>query len=661
MTLRFFYAVVLTFSLMSGKTCLASTSPAQWKAELQGLRDAHARQDARGLAVLERAAAANFGSLANHPLRIQAEYWHLSALLTTERPRAEAVRKFISSQAGTRQAEQLRREWLKVLGKSQSWPEFGPQYARFTGDDMELGCYAWQERLQRHDKAVAGEALSLWNSDNSAPESCDEVFRTSLGPSLGADEIWRRQRKLLELSSYAELKRISAWLPAATQISERELQQATRSSLRFLQRQKIDAKSRASIELALHAIRRHARIDAVSMARWLNEKGAALPSDARRQAWAEVATQAAQQHDDRASEWFAEVGDVALPEAQAAWRVRAALRVRDWVAVEGAINAMSVLQKREGAWRYWLGRAHAAQGRKAAAEAVWATITREAGYYYALLAAEELGKLAAPAWDSWQPKAVELELMRANPALQRSLMFYEAGLPLEGLHEWRWAMRGLDDRQLLAASQVAEEAGVLDRALNAAERTVAEHDFSRRFPLPFREHLEPAAEDQDLDVAWVYGLVRQESAFISEVRSSAGAIGLMQLMPTTAKWIAGKANLRNYHTSQLAKVETNLLLGTLYLKRVLDDLADPVMATAAYNAGPSRAKRWRAAGPLEGAIYAETIPFTETRDYVKRVMANAWLYSSRLGNPKPSLKAMLGTVPGRDGNSIAALAVNTER
>jgi soluble lytic murein transglycosylase len=143
--------------------------------------------------------------------------------------------------------------------------------------------------------------------------------------------------------------------------------------------------------------------------------------------------------------------------------------------------------------------------------------------------------------------------------------------------------------------------------------------------------------------------VRQESRFITEARSSAGASGLMQIMPRTARYVAAKMGLRNIRKQDMHELETNVTLGTAYMKIVLEQLGHPVLASAAYNAGPARARRWRDARPLEGAIYAETIPFPETRDYVKKVMANSVFYGALLEKKIVPLKTRLGTVPARSG------------
>jgi soluble lytic murein transglycosylase len=205
----------------------------------------------------------------------------------------------------------------------------------------------------------------------------------------------------------------------------------------------------------------------------------------------------------------------------------------------------------------------------------------------------------------------------------------------------------MTDRQLLAAAEFARSRGLLDRMINTSDRTQAEYDFTQRFPSPFREAMVQYSAPLGLDENWIYGLIRQESRFIMDARSSVGASGLMQLMPATARYVARKMNVSNFTPARVNELEMNLQLGTGYLKMVLDDLdGSPVLATAAYNAGPGRPRAWRASltGPVEGAIFAETIPFNETRDYVKKVMSNSVYYAALSENRAQSLKARLGVI-----------------
>jgi soluble lytic murein transglycosylase len=206
----------------------------------------------------------------------------------------------------------------------------------------------------------------------------------------------------------------------------------------------------------------------------------------------------------------------------------------------------------------------------------------------------------------------------------------------------------MNDRELLAASDIAQRAGVFDRAIAAADRTKSEHDYSLRYLSPFSDQIRPAARNQSLDDAWVYGLMRQESRFVTNAKSTVGASGLMQLMPATAKWVAKKIGLKDFHQGQVNDTDTNVLLGTSYMRMVMEDLDNhPVLASAAYNAGPGRARKWRADMAIEGAVYAETIPFSETRDYVKKVMSNSVYYSALFNGGPQSIKSRLGIIGPR--------------
>jgi soluble lytic murein transglycosylase len=254
------------------------------------------------------------------------------------------------------------------------------------------------------------------------------------------------------------------------------------------------------------------------------------------------------------------------------------------------------------------------------------------------------------------PTREELAEVTALTGMQRALALYRLGLRTEAAAEWLWTVRKMNDRALLAAAELARDNGIWDRAINTADRTVAEHDFTLRYLMPYGNVLSKQAHVRKLDEPLVFGLVRQESRFIADAKSSAGASGLMQLMPSTARRIAKKIGMKGFSLSRLGRPDVNAALGAYYLRHVLDGFGgSPVLAAAAYNAGPSRARRWCDAKPLEGAIYVETIPFAETRQYVKKVMANAVYYAAVTGGgDQRSLKSRLGTIEG--GMAMKAMA-----
>ena len=200
-------------------------------------------------------------------------------------------------------------------------------------------------------------------------------------------------------------------------------------------------------------------------------------------------------------------------------------------------------------------------------------------------------------------------------------------------------------------SQVRE---VWDRCINTSDRTRGEVDLAQRFPTPFRTEVLAKAREAGLDPAYMYGLIRQESRFVMDARSSVGASGLMQIMPATARWTARRIGL-DYRPEMITDRDVNLRLGTNYLKIVLDDFGgSQAMAAAAYNAGPNRPRRWREGPFTEAAAWAENIPFAETRDYVKKVLSNAVYYSGVLTGQPGTLKGRLGGAIGpRDGAAPA--------
>jgi soluble lytic murein transglycosylase len=322
------------------------------------------------------------------------------------------------------------------------------------------------------------------------------------------------------------------------------------------------------------------------------------------------------------------------------------LRRGNWQTVRDSIDRMSAETRREPAWTYWYGRALAAQGEGTGGRAYYLRIAGQTDFY-GLLANEELGYVGTLPEASDTPSDEDVAKAKTHPGLARAMDLVRLGMRTEGVREWLFAIRHFDDRELLAAAELARREGIYDRAIHTADRTARSHNFALRYPVPYHDVFRQYAKNQNLDEAWVLGLVRQESRFINDARSGAGAAGLMQVMPRTAKFVAQKIGLRKFKAKDVTEVETNVGLGTGYLKMVLDQLGHQVLASAAYNAGPSRAKRWRDVKPLEGAIYAETIPFSETRDYVKKVMANSVFYSALLNKTPTPIKARLGTVPAR--------------
>ncbi|HXZ92972.1 MAG TPA: transglycosylase SLT domain-containing protein [Burkholderiales bacterium] len=577
-------------------------------------------------------------------------YWTLS--LRLEDASDADVQAFLDKYPGTYVAKLLRADWLKVLGQRADWADFEKERASVASPDLETSCYAWLARIARGERVALRALNSIWLEPGELPDGCNAlVDQLAARNAIDVGDVWRRVRVLFENGQIAAAKRTLDYLPKGESPNESNLTLAATHPQKLLGRVPLSAKTRADRELLVLAAVRLARKDVRAVADALQGRLASVLGDGdRAYLWAWVGYQGALAHEDQALQWYAEAGDYALSDTQREWQARAALRAGDWQAVREAIDGMSPQASRLSAWTYWYGRALAAQGDPEAARAYYMRIAGSTDFY-SVLAAEELGFLATAPKDGYVPTEAEVAAVAARPGILRALELYRLDLRTEGALEWGYALRGMDDRQLLAAAEVARRAELFDRSITTADMTRRVNNFELRYPAPYRDVFAEFAREHGVDEAWVLGLVRQESHFIVDAHSAAGARGLMQLMPRTARWVAHKIGLKHYHPGHVAEVKTNITLGTGYLKLVLDNLGHEVLASAAYNAGPGRARSWRDAKPLEGAIYAENIPFDETRRYVKKVMANAIFYASLYGDGPSSLKARLGMISSDDPSS----------
>ncbi len=627
---------------------LASPAFAQSDADLLAAKNAFERNDANRLAALAP-------KLDNHVLAPYVAYWKLKLALDDATP--EAVQAYVDRYPGTPLADRLRVEWMKSLAKRGQWSRFAADYPATVGEDVELACYAVQYRWQRDGDQALAAARPLWFTGKSTPDACDPVFAALLSRGdLTTDDRVARIRLALEVGNLRTAKALATDLPGKSQITDRDFAEATREALRVLAKGQFDWKSPAGRVLALTALERAGRADAgAARGAWVKVRGR-LPEADREYGNARLAFHAARQHHPAANEWFGEAGPASLTGEMQEWRVRAALRAVAWRDVLAAIDAMSEAQRQEATWRYWRARALVAEGRKDEAAAIYVALARETSFY-GILAAEAQGQRFVPVASIVKvPGADALAAFGSRLEVKRVVKLAELDMRPESLREWQYVIRGLDDEALLMAAEHARRVGLYDRAINTAERTASTHDLALRYLAPFRPAFDTAAKANDIDVALLYGIARQESRFIADIVSSAGAVGLMQLMPGTARWVAKQVGRGDYSPALIADTGLNTQFGAFYFKYWFERLERmPALAAAAYNAGPGRAQAWRPQAPLEGAIWVETIPFNETRDYVKKVLANAYVYAHTFDMTPPSLTDSLGIVPPR-GGPVASVA-----
>ena len=630
-------ALRLMATACAGLLCLNAALAATLDDDFLAAREAFRAGDAQRF---ERHAK----TLGEHPLEPYVAYWRLRMRL--ERASADEVQALLARVKDGPVSNSLRTDWLKLLAGRQQWEMFEAEYAQFVGDDVELLCLSLQARARSGSLEALEKARTLWFSGRDQPESCTPVFDVlAERKMLAENDVWARIRLALEGGNTGVARRVAEYLPVKEQPDGAALARIAVNPQAFLERRPFNLKSRAGRETLMFAVQRLARSSPQLAAQQWSRLGEQVDDADRRYVWGLIAHQGAQRLDPSAPGWYAKAGN--LNDAQLAWKIRSALRALNWAEVLAAVEAMSATEAQDPAWRYWKARALKAQGRGADAQLIFAPLAAEYNFY-GQLAAGELGSRALAPVALYKPTREEAQSMGRTAGLQRAVAFYRLNLRFEGNREWNWTIRSFDDRQLLAASEFARRSEIYDRAINTADRTRETHDFSMRYLAPYRDVMKGYVAQLQLDEAWVYGLIRQESRFIPDVKSSAGAGGLMQLMPATARWVARKIGLSDWQNSKVTQVDVNINLGTWYLKHVLDTLdSHPVLASAAYNAGPGRARAWRADGAMEAAIYAESIPFNETRDYVKKVMSNASYYSQQFGHTLVSLKERIGVIAPR--------------
>lgn len=574
-----------------------------------------------------------------------AEYWSLRRKLqdpTQPVPDAEMTH-FMQEHPDGYLSDRLKGDWIIAATRAGNYRlavNLGPVV---NSNSLER-CSRLLSRHMAGDKVSAKQAMDTFQPNSACWSMLDQLASSQV---VTWDDMQPELRAILETSKKGNAQRLAAIMfDSADMVQYAALM---KNPKKWLSGRK-PPRNRAETELVAIALSRLAYGDQrEANAAYVESQWAkAIPKKDLEWVWSQFGLIAALNVELNAIDWYRKSGNAPLTDYNHAWQVRSELRQPriDWSWVNKSIQRMTKRQASEPVWVYWQGRALAAQGNKQAAAERYQSIAGELDFY-GQLASEELGLTPSipPA-----PAPLTLDELRQaleNPGLQRAIALFDLGWRPEAVPEWNYTLRGMSDRQLLAAAELARYEHIYDRVVNTSLQTENEIDFSQRFVAPFEGRVTEKAREINLDPAWVYGLIRQESRFITDARSRVGASGLMQLMPATARWVAKKIGMTDFTPSSVNDFDTNTILGTNYLSMVLNDLnGSEVLATAGYNAGPRRPVQWRSKfkAPVEGAIFAETIPFTETRLYVKNVMSNATYYSMMFTGKPQSLKKRLGTV-----------------
>lgn len=606
-------------------------------------REAYDKENATALAEFASQLQAD-----KHILAPYAQYWLIS--LQLDETDNERIAAFLAQHEDYAFSQRLRSDYLRKLGKQQNWTLFNQVLNREQPiENTAVECLNVEAQQVQSSNLDLAASKYLWLSDNDQPNDCDGLFdKLQAAGVIDEDAVWQRFRMASGKNKISLSKAIIKRSKDYETSQQKLLSSANQSPEDFLKKGQASLNTRFGREVSLYALTLLARKDTWQAVTAFKKVENALNVDEKGYFYAMAGMFSAKRHELEAQTLFEQANVQAMSDEQVAWYARAALRALDWTNLVKVITQMKPELAEEARWRYWKARA-LIELKKDSKQAI--SLLTNLGierHYYGWLAQGELKNYTSPTLLHYQPTDQEIANIAKLAGVKRTKILLDLDLRWEGKLEWKNLIKSFDDKQLLAAAYFANQQSWYDLAINTADDTRNAHDFSVRYLRPYKALMAKAAQMREIDETWVHGVARQESRFMHYAKSHVGAAGVMQLMPTTARWAAKAAGVNEYKSNMIHDLDTNINIGTYYLGHTLGMMkGNKVMATAGYNAGPGRAKRWLASQPLEGAIYAETIPFDETRVYVQRVMANMYMYKKLAGDNGLTLKSLMGTTPAK--------------
>jgi soluble lytic murein transglycosylase len=557
----------------------------------------------------------------------------------------DQVLAFLSTYKDTRYAGLLRSKWLDYLAEQERWQDFVGHYevSEDSADDCQ---YQWAQYQTGKQQQALTEAKRLWLSGRAAEKLCQPLFSAlQNSPLITPDLIWQRFEAAIEGNHSETAKATSLLLKeSARNNAENWLQLHQKPELiedsRFWW-----AKNAVMGRLFAHAIKRLANANLEkALVVWDSKKsGFALDEQAAQSVERKFGIALLGKKDNRA---YGHLNKVAQPDEEIrAAKVRAALLEQNWQHVNNALAGLTFVERQEPKWQYWQARGLQETGKKLESQKTYVTLAKDRSYY-GFLAADTVN---VPYQIIDRPVKVqgnELKQLAEHPGFKACYEFKFQDMDLEARRQWQFAIKNLSKEKLLTAAKLAQQWQWDQIAITTLVKADYWDDMALRFPVLYLNEVQNSADKNDLDPALLFGLMRQESMLDKNAVSSAGAKGLMQLMPETARRVAKTVSEPWLSDNDLFKPELNINYGGRYFRDLLTRFGGHVaVAGAAYNAGPNRAKKWL---PITSAIPAdiwiETIPFKETRKYVSTVLSYIIIYQHRLKKGSLKLKSLLRDV-----------------
>lgn len=586
--------------------------------------------------------------LKDYPLYPYLEYRELKKRLDTAS--SSEVSKFLANYSGSGPAYLLRGRWLSRLASEGRWVEVIKNYDK-RDDSDKLRCLVLDALIHTDNSDLAySHTEEVWLHGRSLPDACDSVFASwRKAGHMESTLVWKRIALAMQSGHVKIAKHLGRYLSAADK----------KWLNRWIQMRNNPSKSLSLLpgthpfkaEIIGYGLRRLGnRNPDEALSRW---KQLLKKSDYSADDLCEMEQGLAQalytETGKNAYSFYLRTGTCPNHPALLQARLRAALLRQDWQQLLTWIDAMPDELRRQQLWRYWKARALQQTGYTVAAAALFRSVARDRSFY-AYLASDHISAPYKYAHEGIAAGNSEISRMETDPAMLRMRELQQLGRDVDLRREWRQQMQRLDEPAMQAAAVIFNAWGMLDRAIFTLAEADSWNDLEIRFPLEHRERIEEYAHLRGIDPSWAFAILRQESAFMTDVKSTAGAHGLMQLMPATAKQVARKYDMMKPVARDLGNPATNIALGTGYLGMMMEKFGrNMTISTAAYNAGPGAVKKWLNHLPgsklLPADIWVELIPYEETRKYVKYVMTYATIYDMRLGVEQMTISDRLGVIP----------------
>lgn len=593
--------------------------------------------------------------LSDYPLHSYLEYKTLMRNLSSADD--EQIQQFLTKNNGTVIGDRFRLKLINHATKKQKWQTVIDTYQPIFGTSTE--CKYLNALIHTQQAELAFPKIqALWLSAKSQPKSCDSVFKAWQASGHKTPQlIWQRFKLAMSLSNRKLARFLIKSMPKEEAKIARLWLKIHRKPELVLTKQFLNLNHNDRSTILLHGLKRLSRRDidlAINAYYRLNKQY--LNPQQSAEAIRRIGLHLARNHMPDANIWLSRIPSSHIDKQVREWKIRTAIRQSDWNLTLDTIDQLTIEQQANHRWQYWWAYANEQLGNTNDAQGIYHYLANKRSYY-GFLAADHLGQQYAFENKPLQPCLKLVQSVSQQPEAIRARELFFMGKILPARREWQRLIGRISTNEKLAASKLAQSWDWHDRAIITMGQTRYRDDIVLRFPFQHEDNVNTWSEKRNIDPSWTYAIIRRESAFMPDARSSVGALGLMQLMPNTARQVARQLKVRYRGRYSLLTSNTNIRLGTGYLKRMLNKLeSQHVLATAAYNAGPHRVSKWLPENQQMDAIqWIETIPYTETREYVSNVLAYMVIYEHLMNGEITRLSSRMPPVPAKNPITISQL------